>query len=70
MNEQLDLFTIDLDDFLKVTLVELEAQGIDPKEFAIRFWARHIYERLKLFSANDQVRVITQTLDFLKLEGE
>lgn len=53
--KQLDLFTVDLDAFLKQTLGELETLGIDPKEFAIRFLARQIAQRLEALPSADQV---------------
>lgn len=65
---QLDLFTVDLDAFLKQTLGELETLGIDPKEFAIRFLARQIAQRLQALPSADQVRVVMMVLDLLELE--
>lgn len=65
---QLDLFTVDLDAFLEQTLGELQTLGIDPKEFAIRFWARQIAQRLEALPSADQIRVVMMVLDLLKLE--
>lgn len=65
---QLDLFTVDLDAFLKQTLGELETLGIDPKEFAIRFLARQIAQRLEALPSSDQIRVVMMVLDLLELE--